>query len=129
MYLRHKTTDSLFIKYRRCIFGGGKAPVGAHLVAPSLDNTDSASVIRRNTDYVYSISRNIDPLYLIHRNTYSVYVIHRNTQKYRFCVGNTQKSLFLTSTMSVFVAYEFFNTEFESLRHLICIFETYSLYL
>ena len=39
MYLRHKNRDSLFIENRRCIFGGEKAPAGAHLVAPSLEST------------------------------------------------------------------------------------------
>ena len=39
MYLRHKNRGSLFIKYRRCIFGGKKAPAGAHLDTPSLEST------------------------------------------------------------------------------------------
>ena len=38
MYIRHKNRECLFIKYRRCIFGGKKAPAGALLVAPSLES-------------------------------------------------------------------------------------------
>ena len=37
MYSRHKNEDSLFIKYRRCIFAGKKAPAGAHPGAPNLE--------------------------------------------------------------------------------------------
>ena len=57
-----------------------KAPAGAHLVAPSLDNTDS--------------------VYVKHRDTDSVYV--NNTQRYTFCVCNTHTSLRLTYTTCVF---------------------------
>ena len=81
MYLRHKNTDSMFIKYRTCIFAGKKAPAGAHPVAPKLDNTES------------------------------VYVIHRN-----FCFRHRQ---------CVCIC----NIEVVSLINIICIFETYNLYL
>ena len=37
MYSRHKNKDSLFIKYRKCIFAGKKAPAGAHPGAPNLE--------------------------------------------------------------------------------------------
>ena len=57
-------------KNRRCIFAGKKAPAGAPLVAPSLDNTDSVYVIHKNTDSVYVIQRNADSVYVIHRNLY-----------------------------------------------------------
>ena len=59
MYIRHKNKDCLFIKYRRCILAGKKAPAGAHLDAPSLDNTDSVYVTHRNTDSVHVINRNL----------------------------------------------------------------------
>ena len=48
VHRRHKNTDSLFIKYRTCIFGGEKAPAGAHPDTPNLDNTDSVYAIHRN---------------------------------------------------------------------------------
>ena len=105
MYLRHKNRGSLFVENRRCIFGGKKAPAGAHLVAPSLDNTDSVYVTHRNTDSVYVIHRN---LCLRHRQC--VYFQHRNSvcTTYKLCICNI---------------------EFVSLKHIICIFETYNLYL
>ena len=34
---RDKNRGSLFIKYRRCIFAGKKAPAGAHPGAPNLE--------------------------------------------------------------------------------------------
>ena len=37
MYSRHNNEDSLFMKYRRCIFAGKKAPAGAHPGAPNLE--------------------------------------------------------------------------------------------
>ena len=84
---------------------GKKAPAGAHLVAPSLDNTDSAYVRHRNTDSVYVIHRN---LCLRHRPC--VYLQHRNSvcTTYKLCICNI-----------VLV----------SLKHIICMFETYNLYL
>ena len=49
MHLRHKTTDSLCIKYRRCILGGEKAPAGAHPDAPSLESTYFVYLRHKNT--------------------------------------------------------------------------------
>ena len=65
MYLRHKNRDSLFIKNRRCIFAGKKAPAGAHLVAPSLKST-----------YF---------MYLRHKHKGCLFI------KYRMCIFGEQK--------------------------------------
>ena len=52
-------TEILCLKNIRCIFGRKEAPAGAHLDAPSLDNTDSVYVKHRHTDSVYVIHRNL----------------------------------------------------------------------
>ena len=66
MYLRHKNKDSVFTKYRKCYFGGKKAPAGAHLVAPSLESTCF--------------------MYLRHKNKGSLFI------KYRRCIFAGKKA-------------------------------------
>ena len=70
MVLRHKNEGILFMKYRRCIFGGEKDPAGAHPDAPNLDDTDSVYVKHRNTDSMYVIHK-----YLFMRYTMCVFDI------------------------------------------------------
>ena len=53
MYSRHKNEDSLFIKYRRCIFAGKKAPAGAHPGAQSLESTCFMYLRHKNQDSMY----------------------------------------------------------------------------
>ena len=53
IYLRHKNKDSVFIKNRRCIFGGKTAPAGAQLVAPSLESTCVMYLGHKNKDSVF----------------------------------------------------------------------------
>ena len=108
MHPRHKNRYYLFIEYRRCIFARRKAPAGAHLVAPSLDNTDSVHVNHRNTDSVHVIQRN---LCLRHRQR--VYLQHRKSvcTTYKLCICNIE-----------FVSLKH---KFVSLRHIICIFVAY----
>ena len=97
MYLRDENKGSPFMENRRCAFGGIKAPAGAHLVAPGLDNTDSVYVADRNTDFVYIKRRN-----LCVRHRQCVYVRHINY------VCNTYK-------LSIC------NVDFVSLRYILCL--------
>ena len=53
MCLRHKNKGSLFIKYRRCIFAGKKAPAGAHPGAQSLESPCFMYVRHKNQDYLF----------------------------------------------------------------------------
>ena len=57
MYSRHKNEDSLFIKYRRCIFAGKKAPAGAHPGAQSLESQWFMYLRHKNQDYLFSKNR------------------------------------------------------------------------
>ena len=57
MCLRHKNKDSLFIKYRRCIFAGKKAPAGAHPGAQGLESPR----------FMYSRHKNEDSLFMKNR--------------------------------------------------------------
>ena len=115
MHLRHKNRGSLFIECRRCIFGGKKAPAGAHLDTPSLDNTDSVYGTHRNTYSVYVIHRN---LCLRHRQC--VYLRHRNVvcTTYKLCICNIE----LVSLKHIICIFDIY---FVSLRHIICIFVAY----
>ena len=54
VYLGHKNKDSVFIKYRRCIFAGEKAPAGAHLDTPSLESTCFVYLRHKNQDSLFS---------------------------------------------------------------------------
>ena len=55
--LRHKNRGSLFIKYRRCIFAGKKAPAGAHPGAQGLESPR----------FMYSRHKNEDSLFIKYR--------------------------------------------------------------
>ena len=44
----------LIISYRRYVFGGDKAPAGAHLVAPSLESTCFVYLRNKNQDSLFS---------------------------------------------------------------------------
>ena len=50
---RDKNRGSLFIKYRRCIFAGKKAPAGAHPGAQSLESTCFMYLRHKNQDSMY----------------------------------------------------------------------------
>ena len=50
---RDKNRGSLFIKYRRCIFAGKKAPAGAHPGAQSLESTCFMYLRHTNQDSMY----------------------------------------------------------------------------
>ena len=52
-----KNRDSLFIKYRRFIFAGKKAPAGAHPGAPNLESTCVMYLKHKNQDYLFSKNR------------------------------------------------------------------------
>ena len=60
MYLRHKSKGSLFIKYRTSIFGGKKAPAGAHPDTTNLDNTDSVFAIHVPLFAIHTKAQNQD---------------------------------------------------------------------
>ena len=52
-----KNRDSLFIKYRRCILAGKKAPAGAHPGAQSLESPCFMYLRHKNQDYLFSKNR------------------------------------------------------------------------
>ena len=63
------------MKYRRCIFGGKKAPAGAHLDAPSLESICFMCLRRKNTGSAFI---NIEGVFLMGRKP-----LRERTQTYR----------------------------------------------
>ena len=54
MYLKHKNKGSPFIKCRKCIFAGKKAPAGAHPGAQSLESPCFMYIRHKKQDYLFS---------------------------------------------------------------------------